>query len=326
MTAPPARPLHVVSGGAGFIGSHVVDALRRAGAPVIVLDALRRGDLNLAHRRGDPGLVVVEGDAAEPWAPQIAAARARLGDPPIAVALHLAAQIDVQRSLADPTLDARDNLVSTLRAIDLAIAEGARLLLASSAAVYGAEALPAAEASAQWPRSPYGIHKLASEMHLRCAARDRGLRALALRFFNVYGPRQDPQSPYAGVIARFLGRALSDEPIEIYGDGLQTRDFVYIDDVVAGVLAACDRGPDDGSALNLASGREHSVRELAERVLVVTRSAAPIVARAERRGELRRSRADLQRAWEHLGFAPRVGLDAGLARTAAWMQASGAAR
>jgi UDP-glucose 4-epimerase len=320
---PP--PVVVVSGGAGFIGSHVVDELRRAGRGVIVLEALRRGGANLAHRRTDAGLAVVQGDAAEPWGAALAAARRGALAGPVAAVIHLAAQIDVQRSLADPALDARENLIATLQAIDFAAAEGARLVFASSAAVYGAtDAAPTREESAQWPRSPYGIHKLAAEMHVRVAAQLRGLSAICLRFFNVYGPRQDPQSPYAGVIARFLRRALAGEALEIYGDGEQTRDFVYIDDVVSGVVAACERGPRDGSALNLGSGREHSVRELAERVLLATRSEVAVRRLPERRGELRRSRAEIQRAWEALSYAPRVGLDAGLARTVGWM--SGAAR
>jgi len=324
---PRPPPVVVVSGGAGFIGSHVVDGLRRAGRGVIVLDALRRGDGNLAEHRGDAGLAVIEGDAAAPWGPAVAAARRGQMGGPVTAVIHLAAQIEVQRSLADPALDARENLIATLQAIDFAASEGARLVFASSAAVYGAtEAVPTREESAHWPRSPYGIHKLASEMHVRVAAQLRGLSAVCLRFFNVYGPRQDPRSPYAGVIARFLLRALAGEPLEIYGDGEQTRDFVYIDDVVGGILAACERGPRDGAALNLGSGREHSVRDLAERVLLATRSEAPLQRLPERRGEIRRSRAEIQRAWEALGYAPRVGLDAGLARTCAWMSGRGRAK
>lgn len=318
MSAPLSRALHVVSGGAGFIGSHVVDALRRRGAPVIVLDASGPGG-RLAHRLEDPGLRWVEGDAASPWGPQIAGARALLGAPPLRAVIHLAVEASAAASFAAPAEDARAGLLSTLAAIEAAADDDARLVFGSSAAVYG-DGPPAAADAAPWPRSPLGIHKLAAEMHLRSAARERGVRAIALRIFNAYGPRQDAEGPRAGVVARFLGRALAGLPLEVAGDGLQTRDFVFVDDVAQGILAACAGGPVDGSAIDLGSGREHGILELAERVLAVTRARAPIVHGPARAGEARRSCADLGRAAALLDFAPRIGLDAGLARTAACLR------
>ncbi|MEZ4450071.1 MAG: NAD-dependent epimerase/dehydratase family protein [Nannocystaceae bacterium] len=297
----------VVTGAAGFIGGHVVDALLAGGSDVIAVDRPGRAGAARARHRGDPRLQIVDVDVAEledgalPRALEIAAV------------IHLAAQIFVPRSLEDPIGDVRDNVIGSLRCFEVARRRGAKLVLASSAAVYGEVADgPVGEGAAAWPRSPYGVDKLAAEMHLRVQARERGLRGIALRFFNVYGPRQDPRGPYAGVIARFVDRARRGEALEIFGDGAQTRDFVFIGDVVAGILAACARGPEDGSAVNLGSGIETSIHGLARAVVEVVGATSPIVHRAAQAGEVRRSCAAIERARDELGYRPQTSLEDGL--------------
>ena len=235
--------------------------------------------------------------------------------------VHLAAQIFVPRSLEDPIGDVRDNVIGSLRGFEVAHAYAARVIFASSAAVYGdAPAGPVAEAAAGWPRSPYGVDKLAAEMHLRVQARERGLRGVALRFFNVYGPRQDPQGPYAGVIARFFDRARRGEPLEIFGDGGQTRDFIFVGDVVAAILAAIDRGPIDGSAVNLGSGVETSIVALARAVIAAAGSESAVVHAPGRAGEIRRSCAVVDRMHADLGVCARVDLASGLGAIAGWLE------
>ncbi|MEZ4384352.1 MAG: NAD-dependent epimerase/dehydratase family protein [Nannocystaceae bacterium] len=312
----------IVTGGAGFIGSHLVDRLVAGGRPVLVVD--RRAEApggrdNLKAHRGDPRVRIVAGDVARPLGGQLAPF---LADVDVDVIVHLAAQVAVVRSLEEPIADAQDNLVGTLEVAKLARDLGARMVFASSAAVYGVgEALPVMEEDAGWPPSPYGIHKLAAEMHLRVQARlsERPLSAVSLRFFNVYGPRQDPASPYAGVIVRFLERALAGLPLQIFGDGLQTRDFIHVADVAQAIVAACERGPSDGTPINIGGGHEISIVELAERIVALTGSASPIVHLPARSGEVRRSRAAVERATTHLGLRPAVDLDRGLVELAAWV-------
>jgi len=318
-----AAPWTILTGGAGFIGSHLVDALLADNRPVIVIDRCaddERGRTNLAAHRDDPRLRILRADIgaplAEPLTPHLD------GVDRISTVVHLAAQIAVARSLDEPIADAEDNLIGTLQVARLARDHNARLVFASSAAVYGvSEALPVVEEDAGWPPSPYGIHKLAAEMHLRVQARlpVNPLSAVSLRFFNVYGSRQDPTSPYAGVIARFVERALVGQPLEIFGDGQQTRDFIHVGDVVQAILAACERGPSDGTPINVGGGQEISILELAERIINLTGSESEIILRPARSGEVRRSRASVERSTTHLGLRPSVDLDRGLREFAAWV-------
>lgn len=313
----------LLTGGAGFIGSHLVDALLADSCPVLVIDRAAkdlRGRSNLAAHVDDPRLRVVCADVGKPLAPQLELHLQEIQE--VRAVVHLAAQIAVARSLDEPIADAQDNLIGTLEVAHLARSLGARLVFASSAAVYGvSEALPVVEEDAGWPPSPYGIHKLAAEMHLRVQARlpDNPLSALSLRFFNVYGSRQDPASPYAGVIARFVDRALANEALEIFGDGQQTRDFIHVSDVVQAILAACERGPSDGTPINIGGGQEISIRELAERVVAITGSESSILHLPARGGEVRRSRASVERSTTHLGIRPTIDLDRGLREFAAWV-------
>lgn len=306
----------LVTGGAGFIGSHTVEALVARGDRVTVLDDLSTGRReNLAAVEGAAGFTFIEGDATEPIA---------LASAPTHI-VHLAAQVSVTASLADPLTDLEKNLVATLRVLALAKATRARVVFASSAAIYGDGPLPSDEGLVPRPASPYGIHKLASEHHLRAAVmNDGGLSAAALRFFNVYGPRQSPSSPYAGVISIFLARALAGEPLTLFGGGAATRDFVYVGDVARAILAAVDAPALGGEALNVGGGGATSVRALAEAIIAITGSTSELREAPARAGEVLHSRAAVGLIAERLGWRAEVPLARGLEATAAWVAGAGA--
>ena len=318
----------LVTGGAGFIGSHVVAALRAAGRPVVVLDDFSAGRReNLAEWAGDPEVEIVEADVRG------ALGAALAGRGPFAAVIHLAAQTSVVRSVAAPIEDLDTNLRATAGlALWAAEAEIPRLVFASSAAVYGEpEALPIAEEAPTRPLSPYGAAKRAAELYLGCLGPLRGLSTVCLRLFNVYGPRQDPQSAYAGVVAAFLSRALAGAPLTVFGDGRQTRDLIYVGDVARALALATGVSSDrfDGAGsrgqvvCNVGSGAEVSIAELASLACsaAVACGARPgAVVHAEgRAGEIARSVAVTSRAQELLEFVPEVELAEGLRRTARWM-------
>jgi len=267
-------PLAVVTGGAGFIGSHTVDRLVELGHRVVVLDDFRTGKrANLArwlgteHRfdGGSPALEIVTCDVSHGIFAALAPITARYG--PVQKIVHLAAQVSVVHSVANPLTDMAVNYGGTLHVLEYAHAVGVdKLVFASSAAVYGdVTALPVGEDTPTRPLSPYGIDKLASEHALAYYATVHGVPTTALRFFNVYGPRQDPSSPYSGVISIFSDRARAGKPLVIFGDGSQTRDFVFVGDVVRAItaaLASAERG-----VANVATGREITVLDLARTIV-----------------------------------------------------------
>ena len=221
----------LVTGGAGFIGSHSVDALLTAGAEVVVLDNFSNGKRSNLSTHGK--LQVIEGDIRDSETVRMAMREATH-------VLHLAAQVSVQASVTDPANSCDNNIVGFLRVLDAARAQGLkRVVYASSAAVYGIpQELPLTENSPTKPISPYGLEKLINDQYAALYAQLYGLIPLGMRYFNVYGPRQDPASPYAGVISKWVA-ALNDEvAVRIFGDGLQTRDFIYVHDIArANVLA-----------------------------------------------------------------------------------------
>ncbi|MFO0749819.1 MAG: NAD-dependent epimerase/dehydratase family protein [Myxococcota bacterium] len=322
---PRVNPGHIlVTGGAGFIGSHLVDALMAAGHRVTVLDDLSTGRRdNVAAHAAHPRFRFVEADVAEPLPDLTFDGQAVTG------VVHLAAQVSVVQSMADAARDARTNLIGVIRVLDHARAVGARrVVFASSAAVYGDVPLPAREDAPTLPVSPYGLHKLTGEHHLRIAAM-RGIDALSCRFFNVYGPRQVPGSEYAGVISIFLQRAASGRPIIIYGDGGQTRDFVYVGDVVR-ALAAALFAPErlGGAVVNVGTGRETSILELAHAAIAAVgrregagADAVPIRHEPARPGDIVRSVAAVDRIKGLIDWTASVDLASGLATTAAWFAA-----
>jgi UDP-glucose 4-epimerase len=303
----------VVTGGAGFIGSHVVDRLVDDGYRVVVLDDFRTGKLaNLARHAGGSAVSVVTCDVSH----GIFAALQPFG--PAERIVHLAAQVSVVASVANPLVDMQVNYGGTVHVLEYARAMRVKkVVFASSAAVYGdAAALPASEDAAPAPLSPYGVHKLASEHALAAYSATHGVPATALRFFNVYGPRQDPSSPYSGVISIFADRARAGKPLVIYGDGSQTRDFVYVGDVVRAVMAALGDG-NDRLVANVGGGGEISVLELARTLLELTGGKSTIEHAPARAGEIARSRARVDRLRDRLGVTAETSLLDGLRATLA---------
>jgi len=302
----------LVSGGAGFIGSHLVDGLLEAGHEVRVLDDFSSGRReNLAHCLDRIDLI--EGDVRDTAAVQAAVAGC-------ANVAHLAAVASVSASFAQPAEVNCSNVGGTVKVLEAArAARVRRVVFASSCAVYGdAQRLPVDEQATPQPLSPYAVGKLAGEGYCRALA-DGSFDTLALRFFNVFGPRQDPSSEYSGVIARFCEAAAAGAGGVVYGDGEQTRDFVYVTDVVAALLAALAvNGPLGGVAVNVGSGDETSVLDVAGAVAAA--SGAPLAIRHEaaRAGDIRRSRADVGRAAVMLDWRPQYSFAEGLELTWRW--------
>jgi UDP-glucose 4-epimerase len=233
---------------------------------------------------------------------------------------HLAAMVSVPESVARPDECVEINVNGTLNVLEAAKRHGAsRVVLASSSAVYGDDPRsPKTEDMAPSPLTPYGITKLDGEYYLRMYANLHGVPAVSLRFFNVFGPRQDPKSVYAAAVPIFIDRAVKGAPITVYGDGSATRDFVFVDDVCqANMLAATSPAAGRGEVFNVAQGGVITVQDLAEAVRRTVGSASEIVNAAERPGDIKHSRASIQRITEALGFAPSVSLDEGLRRAVA---------
>jgi UDP-glucose 4-epimerase len=321
MSAPP---IAVVTGGAGFIGSHTVDRLIALGHRVIVLDDFRTGkranlarwaDPKHAFDGAEPALEVVTCDVSHGIFAALAPL-ARYGR--VERIVHLAAQVSVVHSVANPLVDMAVNYGGTLHVLEYARAAGvAKVVFASSAAVYGdVSELPVAEDAPKRPVSPYGIDKLASELALDYYAAVHGVPTTALRFFNVYGPRQDPSSPYSGVISIFADRARAGRPLTIFGDGGQTRDFVYVGDVVRAITAALADG-NDRVVANVGTGGEISVLELARIIVDLCGGASPIQHAPPRAGEILKSYARVGRLRDALGVVAETKLVDGLRATLA---------
>lgn len=312
------RPI-LVTGGAGFIGSHLVKALLTSGHSVRVLDDFSTG--NTANLSGVEALAaahnvrfqLLHGDVRDDFRVRDAVSSCR------AVA-HLAAVASVARSVEDPVGANSVTHGGTVNVVRRAVeAEVPRVVLASSCAVYGdPQSLPVAETAALCPMSPYAQAKLAAEEVCSSAAHAGQATAVALRFFNVYGPRQDPSSEYSGVISRFMHAASHGDGVTIYGDGLQTRDFVYVDDVVDAVLRALFRPLTGYSLMNVGSGVESSLLDLLSRIQELCGRTVARDRRPAREGDIRHSRADAGRAAWVLGWRPHSSLADGLAATWSW--------
>jgi len=301
--------LRVVTGGAGFIGSSLARALLEEGARVRVVDDFSTG------RRGNlpPGVEVLEGDVA-----RIAPEAVRGAD----VVYHLAAIPSVPRSVDRPLETHRATAEGTVAVLEAAERAGVRrVVYASSSSVYGdAPALPKREDFPPRPLSPYAVAKLCGELHARSWAARTALETVSLRFFNVYGPRQDPDSPYAAVVPRFIRSLLEGRPLPVHGDGAQTRDFTFVGDVVRGIILAGAVPGISGRVYNLAGGRPVAVAGLGRALAKLLGAEARMEFRPPRPGDIRDSWADVSAARRDLGFGAATPLEEGLGATLEWFR------
>jgi len=307
--------LALVTGGAGFIGSHLAERLVTLGHFVRVVDDLSTGDeANLAGIADQ--IEFLQGDLCEP----AVCRRAVAG---IDIVFHVAALPSVPRSLKDPWASHAANVNATMRLLEACVAaKVARVIYSSSSSVYGDTlVLPKTEAVEPLPRSPCAASKLAGEQYVLAFARAERVEGVALRYFNVFGPRQSPHSAYAAVIPNFLQAALDGRAAELYGDGQQTRDFAYVDNVVeANVLAASTpAGLVSGWPVNVGAGTSTSLLGLIDIIGTVTGRRLNYVLHDSRPGDVRDSLASLERAERLLGYHPSVAFEEGLRRTWAWL-------
>ncbi len=306
----------LVTGGAGFIGSHLVEALLAGGCRVTVLDDLSSGnERNLPASAG--GLRFIRGDIRDRRAVADAVADCE-------AVFHLAAVVSVPKTTQDPVGSADVNETGSLNVFDAARRAGARrLVFASSSAVYGDDPrLPKREDMAPKPLTPYAVQKLAVEYHARVYSGLYGLPSVSLRFFNVFGPRQDPSSPYSGVISIFMTQALTAGVPVIYGDGRQSRDFVFVGDVVQALIRAANSQGGSGKVFNVGTGRSVTISALWEVVAALSASSAKPVHAPARPGDVPHSVAAIDAARTDLGFVPQVSFEKGLELTIAWYRST----
>jgi nucleoside-diphosphate-sugar epimerase len=306
---------YLVTGGAGFIGSHLTEELVRRGHGVRVVDSLITGKRsNLDHIRG---VELIEGDLAE-----LDVARAAVAG--CEFVLHQAAIPSVPRSVQDPITSNRANVDATLNVLVASRDAGVRrLVFAGSSSAYGdTPVLPKHEGMPANPLSPYALQKVVGEQYLQMFTKLYGLETVSIRYFNVFGPRQDPSSPYSGVISVFATALLDNRPPRIHGDGEQTRDFTYVANVVDGVLRACDAPKASGQVINVATGGRISLNELFYAMREVVGATVEPTYVEPRQGDVRDSQADIRKAKEILGYEPIVPFEEGLARTLEWYRSA----
>ncbi|OGW91562.1 MAG: UDP-glucose 4-epimerase [Nitrospirae bacterium RIFCSPLOWO2_12_FULL_63_8] len=301
----------LVTGGAGFIGSHLVDRLVQEGHEVVVADNLSTGKRRNLNR------------AAEFYKRDVQSSRMESvfrRERPV-VLIHLAAQMNIRRSVEDPLFDAQVNILGMLNVLDQAVRYGTRKVIfaSSGSAIYGEQdVFPAPESHATRPLSPYGISKLTGEYYLAYYQRVSGIQCVSLRFSNVFGPRQDPHGE-AGVVAIFTQKMLAGEQPIINGNGRQTRDFIYVDDVVEAHMAVL--GKDVQGIYNVGTAHETSVNELFGKLVDLTKSGCKQLYGPAKKGEQARSVVDASKLRQELGWEPRVSLDEGLSRTVEYFRA-----
>jgi nucleoside-diphosphate-sugar epimerase len=306
---------YLVTGGAGFIGSHITEELVRRGERVRVVDSLITGKReNLAHIRN---VEFMEGDLAD----LDVARRAVEG---MDYVLHQAAIPSVPRSVTDPITSNRANVDASLNVLVAARDAGVkRVVYAGSSSAYGNQpTLPKVETMPTAPLSPYALQKLVAEQYCQMFTALYGLETVTIRYFNVFGPRQDPSSPYSGVISLFISALVRGRQPTIYGDGGQTRDFTYVANVVDGVLRACQAPQASGEVINVATGGRISLNELFRVIKGLTGATVEPVYAEPRAGDVRDSQADIGKAKRLLGYEPLVDLEPGLDKTVAWYRAS----
>lgn len=299
---------YLITGGAGFIGSHIAEHLSKEGHDVTILDSLRTG-----FKKNLDGLNVsfFDGDIRDENLVE------KIADNCNAI-FHLAALVSVPESLLKTSECIDINTIGTINILNAArkISKG-KVILSSSAANYGDNpVLPKVETMFPEPMTPYAITKLDGEYYLKMFFNQYGLETVSLRYFNVFGPRQNPKSAYAAAVPIFITKALKNEPITIYGDGFQTRDFIYVKDVVRANILASQKG---NETYNVALGQSTSILELAEKIVDITNSKSEIQFLEERPGDIKHSKADTSK-FKQLGFQPQYTLDQGLSETIAFYE------
>lgn len=302
----------VVTGGAGFIGSHIVEELLGRGASVVVVDDFSSGkEENLSGLQGQLEVIQRSITDLEPLQHAMRGA---------GYVVHLAARTSVPRSVADPIETNRINVAGTVNVLVAACdANVPRVVFAASSSAYGeTQTLPKAETMSAEPISPYGVSKYVGELYARVFGRCYGLENVALRFFNVFGPRQDPGSPYSGVLSRFI-TALRDgrQPV-VFGDGEQSRDFTYVSNVVDATLRAAETPGISGMVFNVGTGGRFTLNQTLAVLAKISGQAANPRYDPPRPGDIRDSQADIRLAREKLGYVPGVDFEEGLRRTWAW--------
>ena len=329
----------LVTGGAGFIGSHLVEALLQRGDEVRVLDNLSTGKKeNLAEATGFPLEKLTEQSENSPPFPLGKKAEFLFGTisdlktcrracQGISCVYHLAALGSVQRSVEDPITSHQANATGTLNILQAAKETGVkRVIYASSSSVYGnispnpEELIPKSESLSPHPQSPYAATKLMGEYYCRIFYNLYGLETVSLRYFNVFGPRQDPRSIYSAVIPKFITALLESKPPVIYGDGNQSRDFTYVENVVQANLLARERAGVAGQVFNIACGRQTSVNTLLSSLQEISGQRVPPHYERARSGEVRHSLAEIDLAKSRLGYEIKVGLPEGLSATWKWFK------
>jgi nucleoside-diphosphate-sugar epimerase len=303
---------YLVTGGAGFIGSNTVDELVRRGHSVVVLDDVSSGkEDNLAEIRNK--ITFIKGSITD-----IEVVRKAMHE--AEYVLHLAARTSVPRSVKDPIETNKINIDGTLNVLVAAKElKVKRVVFAASSSAYGETAtLPKVETMQPEPISPYGVTKYVGELYGQTFGRCYGLENVALRYFNIFGPRQDPGSPYSGVLAKFCTAFLEDTQPVVFGDGEQTRDFTYVENAVQANLLACEAPNASGKVFNVGVGGRISLNEVLRELGKITGKPLEAKYEAPRDGDIRDSQADISQAREILGYEPQVTFEEGLARTFEW--------
>jgi len=306
---------YLVTGGAGFIGGHIAERLAQGGHRVRVLDDLSSGkEANLESIRGDVELI--RGDIRD-------ARLTREATKGIEIVFHEAALGSVPRSVADPLTTHEVNITGTLNVLLAARDSGVkRVVYASSSSVYGeTPVLPKQEEMTVQPLSPYALSKLVGEHYASVFKHVYGFEVVSLRYFNIFGPRQDPESQYAAVIPRFITALLEGKSPVVYGDGLQSRDFTYVNNVVDANLMAAEADGVAGRSFNVACGGRYTLLELLARLKEIIGSDIDPIHESARAGDVRDSQASIEAAGRALGYRVSVGFEEGLRRTVEWYQA-----
>lgn len=295
----------LITGGAGFIGSHIVYSLA-AENTVKVLDDLSTGK---RENVDGPGIELIKADVGDR-----AAVKRALKD--VDYVFHLAAVASVERSIREPEFVHNVNLTSALGLFKTACDTGVKgIVFSSSAAVYGESSGTCKEDDLPRPKSPYAVQKLACEGYLRAMGESHGLKSMSLRYFNVYGPRQDPNTEYAAVIPIFLKRAINGESVTVFGDGEQTRDFCYVKDIATANVIAMEKATPKSEVVNIGTGNSISINQLIRAIGELSDTQVSVSYAPARLGEIKHSKADVSKAQRVLGYKPSTELKAGLGET-----------